>query len=123
MSLGLFNSRHEITVQAYKESAADDDDGYNTLRTKTTPIDLQILLMHNKSVEKRRENGTRYIQDSFRFQISSTEIDAKSFEIVRGTTFITYKGNNYRVKTVKDYRHYPFTRAMQCTAVRIIDVI
>lgn len=122
MSLGVFNRNHEITVQAYKESDAVREEGGLNRRTTTTPIDLRILLMHQRSRERRRANGKRYVEDMFTFQISSDEITLKSFEIERGKTFITYNSNDYRVKTVKDYRDYPLTRAMQCTATRIIDI-
>ena len=122
MSIGAFNKRHEITVQAYKESEPIRERGGIQRRIKTTPIDLRILFMHENAQEKRRQDGARYIQDSFTFQISSGEMIEKSFEIERGKTFITYNGNDYRVKLVKDYRSYRFTQAMQCTAFRIVDL-
>lgn len=120
MSLGTFNRRHEITVKVYQESEPTRTTGGNSESTVSESVDLKILFMHQFSRIKRRENGQRYTEEIFTFQVSSRELDSVGITMETGRTFIIYKSNTYRIRTVKDYTMYPLTRAMQCTAVRTI---
>jgi hypothetical protein len=122
MSLASLNESHEISITAYNESEATRVEGGIVERTKSTEVTLNILKMHNYSVEKRNERGQRYREDIFTFQIRAEELSAKSFTLYEGRTHFIYNGYNYRVIQVIDYSMYPLTNAIQGRAVRKINV-
>lgn len=123
MTLGFLNSKHEISVIAYNEKDAERLEGGIMMREKEDNITLNILYMHTLDLrETRGDKGQRFKQDGFTFQVSSNELLAKSFTIKVGQTHIIKDDFDYRVIQVKDYTMYPLTQAMQCRAVRKVNV-
>jgi len=123
MSLGIFNARYEISVTAYNEEDAVRLEGGISKRGKSDNITLNILYLHTLNLrETRDQKGQRLKQDEFTFQVSSKELSDKSFTIKVGQTHIIKDGYDYRVIEVKDYTMYRFTQAMQCKAVRKINI-
>ena len=123
MSLHEFNRRHEIEVTAYYEGDPQREYGGIVSRSRSSSVTLNILFMHRHDKrEVRKENGQRFIEDGFTFQVRSDELTAKSFTITSGRTFITWGSDTYRVTRVKDYSMYRLTQTIQCDAVRLIEI-
>jgi hypothetical protein len=122
LSLASTNKRHEVSITAYNESEATRMEGGIVERTKSSNVTLKILKMHNQSVERRTQAGQRYREDSFTFQVRSSELADKNFELHEGRTHFIYNGNTYRVLQVIDYSMYPLTKTIQGRALRKINV-
>jgi hypothetical protein len=122
MSLSILNQAHEISITAFNESEPTRVEGGIVERTKSTEITLRILKMHEQARERRNDKGQRYIEDSFTFQIRSSELATKNFTLYEGRTHFIIGVNNYRVLSVIDYSAYPLTAMIQGRAVRKINV-
>lgn len=123
MSLGFLNSGHEISVTVYNEKDPVRLEGGISERGKEDEITLNILYMHTLNLRETRDRkGQRFKKDGFTFQVSLNELINKSFTMKVGQTHIVKDDYDYRVTEIKDYTMYPFTEAMQCKAVRKINV-
>lgn len=123
MSISQFNQRHEIEVTAYNETDSVREYGGIVSRTKGNNVTIRILYMHIPNTrEVRKNNGQRFREDGFKFQISEAEETEKTFTVEAGKTFIIRNGHTYKVVEVKDYTMYKFTQAKQCLAIRLIPI-
>lgn len=123
MSLAQFNRRHEIDVTAYNDTDPVREYGGIISKTRSASVTLRILYMHiPNTVEIRKDNGQRFIQDGFEFQVSDEEETEKSFTVIAGRTHIIRNGNTYKVVEVKDYTMYRHVMAKQCLAIRLIPI-
>lgn len=123
MSLNILHVKHETTVTAYNEGEAVRKEGGIVERTRSEEISLKIVKFHESSVERRTNNGMRYVEDRFGFQVRKSELDSKNFQLMEGRTHFIINGNEYRVMKVIDYSDYPLTKSIEGVAVRKINVV
>jgi len=113
--------KYEIEATFWNETVETRETGGITGRENSDPVTLLTTFMH-AGKEFIDEPEGRFKRDIYSFQISKKELYDHDFEIYEGRTFITYKGENYRVVRIHDYRDYYFMQLIECFCVKIIDV-
>ena len=113
--------KYEVEATFWNESEATRGTGGLTERTDGESVTLLTTFMH-AGREFIDEPDGRFKRDVYTFQVSKKELFDKSFTIYEGRTLITFKGENYRVIRLHDYRDYAFMQLIECLCVKIIDV-
>ena len=117
----LQNNLTAITVQAYNEKDIVRGEGGLTYKEDNDEVDLRVTPIPEKGRFRQRETG-RFWEDIFHFQVSTNELNKKSFTILSGRTHIIYNGNDYRVVVVQDASYMPRLQLYDCICKRMIPV-
>lgn len=122
MTLNILNQRHEISVEAYNEGVAVRGTGGIIERTKSDSVTLKIIYIHIGSRERRTNDGIRYREERFIFQVRNEELQEKNFQLIEGRTHFVKDGNTFRVNEIMDFSMYPLTKTIQGIAIRKVNV-
>ena len=117
----LHNDLTAITVQAYNEKPIVRDTGGLTKKEDYDTINLRVTPIPEKGRFRQLETG-RFWEEIFHFQVSTSELNKKSFSILSGKTHIIVNENDYRVVIVQDASFMPRLQLYDCIAKRMIPV-
>jgi hypothetical protein len=113
--------KYEVEATFWNQTVAGRQTGGLTQRSAEQSVTLRTVFMH-AGREFIDEPEGRFKRDLYTFQVGKDELYRNSFTIVEGRTFITYKGENYRVVRLHDYRDYYQMQLIECLCVKIVDV-